>query len=276
MSDQPSVEIDTPDVFFAVQLELFDGPIDLLLHLVKQNELEIEKVSLAHVASQYLQCLEQLKDYDLDIASEYLVIAATLLSIKSSVLLNDPVELIEDEEGNIIDPHHELLRRLKEAEIYKEGATYLESRNMFNIDVFATKPTTKDFGTPPETYREHDSMLLGLAFKKLLAESGAESPQYTITLEAVSIVERMMDVIERLRQAPSNCLPFKSLISDRTSRLSIIGSFVALLELCKRQIITVVQENSFEDISIILASEDFDPTGVKSEFDVPVALNEAG
>ncbi|RIL11386.1 MAG: segregation/condensation protein A, partial [Proteobacteria bacterium] len=101
--------------FFEVKLDVFDGPIDLLLHLVKQNELPIEKVSLAKVASQYLECLEKMRYFDLDVAGEYLVIAATLVSIKSSILLNQPVELVEDEEGNLVDPHEELLNRLREA-----------------------------------------------------------------------------------------------------------------------------------------------------------------
>ncbi|NMC63810.1 MAG: segregation/condensation protein A, partial [SAR324 cluster bacterium] len=81
---------------FNVSLPLFDGPIDLLLHLVKTNELPISKVSLAEVAEQYMQCLELMKSLDLDVAGEYLVIAATLLAIKSSFLLNEPVELVMD------------------------------------------------------------------------------------------------------------------------------------------------------------------------------------
>ena len=274
MSEQAVAQYVVSDEFFAVELENFDGPIDLLLHLVKQNELEIEKVSLAHVCSQYLACIERMRDYDLDVASEYLVIAATLLSIKSSVILDDPVELVEDEDGNLIDPHDELLKRLREAEIYKEGAAYLENRDMLGIDVFPTKPTKKQYGVPEETFRDHDAMLLGIAFKRLMQESGAESPQYMITLESVSIVERMMDVIDRLRKSPSKTLPFRALITDRTSRGALIGSFVALLELCKRQVIRVEQENSFGDISILLASEDFDPTGVSSEFDAPTTAEE--
>ncbi len=83
--------------FFEVQVDLFKGPIDLLLHLVKQKELPLEEISLAEVADQYMHCLEQMRRFDLEIAGEYLVIAATLLSIKSSHLLNEPVELVEDD-----------------------------------------------------------------------------------------------------------------------------------------------------------------------------------
>jgi segregation and condensation protein A len=95
--------------FFEVNLELFDGPLDLLLHLIKKRELPIEKVSLAEVTGQYLECIKSLRYYDVEVAAEYLVIAATMLSVKASVLLNDPVELVPDENGEMIDPHEVLL-----------------------------------------------------------------------------------------------------------------------------------------------------------------------
>jgi segregation and condensation protein A len=93
-------ETDAYSRFFEVKLELFDGPLDLLLHLVKKKELPIEKVSLSEVTGQYLECIKSLRYYDVEVAAEYLVIAATLLSVKASVLLNEPVELVPDENGD--------------------------------------------------------------------------------------------------------------------------------------------------------------------------------
>ena len=112
--------------FFSVQTPLFDGPIDLLLHLVKTNELPITKLSLAEVAEQYMQCLDMMRSLDLEIAGEYLVIAATLLSIKSSVLLDEPVEMVPDEEGNLYDPYEALLEQL--GELPSPGAADLAPR----------------------------------------------------------------------------------------------------------------------------------------------------
>ncbi|MCB0334091.1 MAG: segregation/condensation protein A, partial [Bdellovibrionales bacterium] len=142
--------------FFEVQLAFFQGPIDLLLHLVKRNELSIETVSLAEVASQYLECLDKMRQFDLEVAGEYLVIAATLLAIKSSVLLDEPIELVEDEDGNLVDPHEELLRRLREAEVYKDGAQALGQRHMYGIDVFSPPSLLSKVKAPPSEIKDHD------------------------------------------------------------------------------------------------------------------------
>jgi segregation and condensation protein A len=255
--------------FFEVQLDVFNGPIDLLLHLVKKNELSIEKVSLARVAEQYLQCLEIVRQFDLDIAGEYLVIAATLVSIKSSVLLNQPVELVEDEEGNLVDPHEELLNRLREAAIYKDGAYVLSRKPWLGFDVFQSAGTLDGVDAPPVRYKPHDAMLLGMAFRRVLEKAGKQD-LYTIALEHVSVVERMMELLERLKNH-GRAISFEELIKDAVNRISIIGSFVALLELCKRQVILVRQDEHDSEIVIALASGDaaeaaFE-TGIVSEFD---------
>ncbi len=253
--------------FFQVELDLFKGPIDLLLHLVKQNELEIEKVSLAQVADQYLACLDNMGEIDLEVAGEYLVIAATLLSVKSSILLNEPVELVEDEEGNLIDPHEELLQKLREAAVYKEGASMLGERDIYEIDVFSAKSQLRSFPTPDAPFKDHDPYLLGKAFHKILKklEEGGQQT-YNITLESVSIVQTMMHVLDKLKEA-NGPVEFHKLIPDLQSRGAIIGTFVALLELCKRQAISVRQDESFEDILIVPASEETTVDILSSEFD---------
>ena len=255
--------------FFEVRLDMFCGPIDLLLHLVKQNELSIEKVSLAQVTSQYLDCIEKMRQFDLDVAGEYLVIASTLVSIKSSLLLNEPVQLVEDEEGNLVDPHEELLRRLREAEVYRHGASSLGQRAILGLDVFAGPGTLNGVDAPPPRYKPHDSILLGVAFKKLLEKAGNQQ-MMTISIEQVSVVDRMMSIIGQLEKR-SEPVPFYELVSDRSSRMSIIASFVALLELCKRQVIVVKQEGFEGEIVIALSSSDaasnLDTQNLVSEFD---------
>ncbi|WKZ57201.1 MAG: segregation/condensation protein A [Bdellovibrionota bacterium] len=252
---------------FAIELEFFDGPIDLLLHLVKRNELPIEKVSLAQVASQYLACIEQFRQLDLDIAGEYLVIAATLLSIKSSVLLNEPVQLEIDDQGNIIDPHAELLRKLKEAAVYKDGAAILGSRHLLDFDVFAPPSKLAGVEPPPVRLRPHDPMLLGIAFRKLV-ERVQETGVLEISFDSVSIVDRMMKVLDELKAADSP-LSFAELVPDVQSKGSLIATFVALLELCKRGAIVVTQGDIFDEILIALSGQQFETTGLQSEFDAP-------
>jgi len=258
--------------FFEVRLELFDGPIDLLLHLVKQRELPIERLSLAEVTGQYLKCIEGARQFDLDIAGEYLVIAATLLSIKSSLLLNEPVELIEDEEGNLLDPHEELLKKLREAEVYKHGAFMLSCRKILGLDVFAPPSILPHVSPPPAKYKDHDPILLGIAFKRVL-EKAPKIFELKFTIESVSIVERMMKVIEILKRSDGPVF-FEKLIPDLTSRSSIIGSFVALLELCKRRAIRVRQDEIFKDILVVLSTDEFDSIGMTSEFDTPKAIGD--
>ncbi len=257
------------EVPFAVSVDQFNGPIDLLLHLVKKNELEIEKVSLAYVADQYVQCLERMRDLDLEVAGEFLVIAATLLSIKSSVLLAEPVEFEFDEEGNLLDPHEELLMRLKEAAIYKEGAALLGERPLLDFDVFAPKSKLSKLPTPPETFTEHDPYLLGVAFKKLIEKKGLEDVSYEVVLDSVSIVDRMMQVLEILQKSAKGHT-FEELVGETVTKGIVVGTFVALLELCKRQVISVRQaggEMGDEIIVQLKQTEELSVEGLQSEFD---------
>lgn len=252
--------------FFHIDIDDFRGPIDLLLHLVKQSELEIEKVSLAQVAEQYLQFVESMKHLDLDLVGEYLVIAATLLSIKSSILLDEPVELVPDEDGNLIDPHEELLRKLREAAIYKDGAEYLQTLDQLGQDVFQSAPHLRHVGRAPVPFKEHDPLLLGKAFRKLLEKADHGNDTYTVTMESVSVVQRMVEIVDQLRES-GDAIPFEEVIPDLSSRAALIGSFIALLELCKRQVIVVKQDESFEQILIGLASDNVELGEITSEFD---------
>lgn len=250
---------------FAVQLELFDGPLDLLLHLVKVRELPIEKISLAQVASQYLKCLELMEEFDLEIAGEYLVIAATLVSIKSSVLLQQPVEFVTDEDGNLVDPHEELLRRLREAQVYQDSARELGVRSMLDVDVFAPVSSLKQIQKPPAKYRDHDPLLLGEAFRRVLKGAGKEADPMLFTIDSISIVERMMKTLEALKLAGGR-IAFTGLLPKQFDCGVLLGTFIALLELCKRQVIGVVQDED-DEIFIMLRSETVTTEGFESEFD---------
>jgi segregation and condensation protein A len=270
--------------FFQVQLDQFDGPIDLLLHLVKQNELPIEKISLAQVATQYLECIEAMRYFDLDVAGEYLVIAATLVSLKSSVLLNEPVELVDDGLGNLIDPHELLLQRLREAAVYRDGAAALKERSLLGVDVFPSQLGLAGVPIPPTRYRVQDADVLARAFQKVVQKIRAVHPGFTITIEHISIVERMRVLLDRLSSAGGR-VSFAQLLlgrravllADTTSpslearhheagqqvassledepltRGSLVGTFVAILELCKRQVLKIEPGDGAEQIFISIA-----------------------
>ena len=233
---------------FCISTGVFAGPIDLLLHLVKQNELPIERVSLAEVCEQYLLHVEKMKDMDLEVAAEYLVIAATLLSIKASVLLNEPVELVMDEEGNLIDPHEELLRRLREAQVYREGAFELGCRSVLGMDVFSPPSALGAYEAPPVVLKDHDALLLGKAFRLLLEKTGSTAQMMHISFDSVSVVQRMMDTLASLRRCGGRA-SFWDLVPSPRDRGALIVSLISLLELCKRAIIGV--EQAAEDKIVI-------------------------
>lgn len=241
--------------FFEVKLDLFDGPIDLLLHLVKKRELPIEKVSLAEVTAQYLECIKALRYYDVELAAEYLVIAATLLSVKASVLLNDPVELVVDESGALVDPHEELLRRLRELEAFRSAAAHLAEKPMLGSDVFAAPAKSVKIDPRLIPLADHQSELLAQAFQKVLARLGEKARVMSITVDAVSVVERMRTVVDSIRNA-GGVSSFSALLGSSYDRVSAIGVFVALLELCKRRMIAVEQSGPCAEIEIRLADVD--------------------
>ncbi len=253
--------------FFEVESDFFSGPVDLLLHLVKKNELEIERVSLALVCTQYLDCIETMKKYDLEIAAEYLVIAATLLAIKSAYLLREPIEF-ENPEDDTLDPHDELLKRLKDAAVFKEGAKKLATRKLLDFDVFETTSSLRSFPTPEVGYANHDSFLLGKAFRALLEESPENYALYTVTLESVSVVDTMRHIVDYIKASDFESVDFEKLIPDVISKSSVIATFISILELCKRQVIKVLQEKEFDSINISLAMVDIaEVLNFTSEFD---------
>lgn len=268
-SSQQSIN---PQVF-SLSLEDFDGPIDLLLHLVKRNELPIEKLSLAKVADQFLQCIKQAVDFDLELAGEYLVIAATLLSIKAALLVDPKSEQqIELDEGP--NPHDELLRRLREAEVYQEAARLIASKNILGIDVFAASilaSSTKLEKAEDPGLAQHDSALLAKALNRILAS--IPSPVgITLNWNRISIGERMQFFVDRLKNRPGEMVSFEELIGEEKTLPILVSSFVALLELCKRRLIHIVQNGYQDSISLcLLSTEDLSATSyAQSEFDVVI------
>lgn len=263
---------------FSVSLDDFDGPIDLLLHLVKRQELPIEKLSLARVADQYLECINQTIGFDLELAGEYLVIAATLLSIKAALLL-DPKsdQVIEFDDGP--NPHDELLRRLREAEVYQEAARLIGNKHFLGIDVFAAEVggrATRIANDTSVELAQHDSNLLVRALKRVVA-SIPQPVAITINWNRVSISERMQHFVECLLQSPQREVTFAALLGEHLSLPVVVSSFIALLELCKRQVISVRQSGHEDEITIVLRDiagdmSEYSKKVSESEFDLPLQV----
>lgn len=255
-----SEALEQPELFL-IRVEQFDGPIDLLLHLVKQNELPITKVSLGLVAEQYLNCLERLQDVEVEIVGEYLVIASTLLSIKARLVLCQPVdELVGDDDAFLEeDPHEVLLRRLREAAIYKDGADHLAERPLLGVDVFAP-PGLKDGKVVfLSALKDHDPMLLGKALRALVKRKGISIAPMTLQFDPVSVSERMQTILQILTDtkmdAGSSKLDFEELAMKVGGGLDmgvLITCFLALLELTRKRAIRIEQNGAFSGLSIML------------------------
>jgi segregation and condensation protein A len=221
----------------SVRLEIFEGPLDLLLHLIKKNEVSITEIPIAVITEQYLETLELMQSLNLDIAGEFLVMAATLIQIKSRTLLpaSEGEAGDEEEEG---DPREELVRRLLEYQRFKDAAAELSQRDVLIRDVFVRTPVPLEHPVPAD-YRELSVLELLTALRGVLARLPKDE-FHEVTLEKITVREKMTLVLERLRTATT--LAFDSLFSDAGSRMEIIVTFLALLELVKMRAIRIFQE----------------------------------
>jgi segregation and condensation protein A len=227
---------------YAVKLPVFEGPLDLLLHLIRQNEVEITDIPIALVAEQYLEYLELMRELQLDVAAEYLVMAATLALIKSRMLLPPSGE---GEEAEEVDPRAELVARLLEYQRYKEVAEELAKRRLLGRDVFEVRGAEPE--PPPEAERELDVDLFQLlrAFKELLeAARGPATGVHEVEVETVTVRERMLAVMETLERAPS--LEFQEIFRMEgggvPSRAVLVATFLAILELARLAALRIYQD----------------------------------
>lgn len=227
---------------YAVKLSVFEGPLDLLLHLIRQNEVDITDIPIARIAEQYLQTIELMHELDLDVAAEYLVMAATLALIKSRMLL--PGEAEDDDEG--VDPRAELVQRLLEYQRFKEVAEALSKRRLLGRDVFPVVGPGP--GATPESEREIEVGLFELlkAFRDVLQQESASELKHEVETEHVTVRDRMMVVMDLLEQSESIEFMqiFRASADDaggRPSRSVLVATFLAVLELARLSALRIYQ-----------------------------------
>jgi segregation and condensation protein A len=230
---------------YTVHLDVFEGPLDLLLHLIKKNKLNITDIPIALITEQYLEYLKLMKVLNLDIAGEYLLMAATLLHIKSRLLL--PVSSEgegEEEEG---DPRAELIRRLLEYQKYKEAALELEKRPLLDRDVFI-RSAALEKEEPEEERFEVSLFELLEAFREVLERVKTESV-HEVTLEPITLEEKIQEILSFL-QKEKRSMAFHALFPEQASRRTIVVTFLAILELVKMKAVRIFQAAPFETIRI--------------------------
>ncbi|WP_298271242.1 segregation/condensation protein A [Geobacter sp.] len=233
---------------YTVRLEVFEGPLDLLLHLIRKNEVDIYDIPLSIITREYLEYVKLMKELNLEIAGEFLVMASTLIQIKSKMLL----PAIADEEGGEEeeeDPRAELVRRLLEYQTYKEAAATLAAGEMLGRDTYARKfaATELDEIQPEEEPVEVEMFELIEAFRKILDRVSEES-FHEVGAESITIAERINDILSRLEGKES--MLFDDLFPETFNRDYLVATFLAVLELCKLKMIKVVQANRYGSIWI--------------------------
>jgi segregation and condensation protein A len=228
------------------QLEIFEGPLDLLLHLIKKEEVDIHDIPIAKITDQYLSYLDLFEQLSLDLAGEYLVMAATLMQIKSRMLL-PPVEGEEEDEE---DPRHALVAQLEEYQRFRAAAAGLGERDVLDRDVFRRRAAPlEDENRELPPLRELDLADLVDALREVLKRL-PEEQAHEIVGERIAIADRIPVILERLRQGD---VEFASFFAEGSSRREVISTFLALLELVKMRAVRAFQSERFGSIVMTLA-----------------------
>ncbi len=236
---------------YEIKLDIFEGPLDLLLYLIRKNEIDIYNIPMAVITEQYLQHIEVMKSFNLDLAGEYLVMASTLIHIKSRMLL--PVEEDPEEQAEE-DPRADLVRQLLEYQAFKEAALSLDGRTLLGRDVFSREaaPEEAEPGEEEESLVEMDVFALVAAFQKIVANMKKEEIM-EIDGEKMSLTDRINEILERLETQQD--VTFAELLGEAASRKRIVYTFLAILELMKLRLIRAFQSGPFGPIRIFRAVE---------------------
>lgn len=254
------------------KLESFEGPLDLLLHLIEKNKVNIYDIPIATITDQYLEYVRHMEEESLDVVSEFLVMAATLLDIKARMLL--PKEV--NEEGEEEDPRAELVARLLEYKTYKYMSMELKDMEMDAEKIFYKIPTVpkevKEYEQPVDLDKLLDGMTLAKLeqiFQSVMKRQKdkidpVRSTFGTIKKEPVSLEEKITSVLVYARKHRK--FSFRGMLMRQKDRTEIVVTFLALLELMKIGKIHLTQENLFDDMMI----EALEPEGEESELEISV------
>lgn len=266
-----------PALGYEVRLAAFEGPLDLLLHLIQQHELDIMDIPIGFVTEKYVEYILLMQELNIDIASEYLVMAATLAHIKSKMLLPTPPSDQEEEEGEAEDPRAELVRRLLEYQKYKLAAEQISERTILGRDVFVRgAPGPAVEGTPPLAPVSLFKLLE--SFQAVLSRA-QKTLDHEIELERFSITDRINQLADVLRTRQR--VAFEDLFETGCSRPELIVTFLALLEMTRLRMTRLYQEGPLDPIYVELSVSDDDTSDEQSpaarlEPDAPVGSPEGG
>jgi segregation and condensation protein A len=236
---------------YKVKLEIFEGPLDLLLYLIKQDEIDICDISLERITSQYLEYLRAFKELNIELAGEFIVMAANLIYLKSRSLLPIDQQPPEEDAGED-DPRWELIRQLIEYKKFKEAAGELHLRALEQERIFARDAGPASALQEPLRLGEVGIFQLINAFQTVIRRIEARQDVQEIFGERFSVSEKIDAILQRV--ATGGRLRFSDLFGSIASRLEVVVTFLALLELIRLKQVRAVQKNMFEEIEIAAAA----------------------
>lgn len=230
---------------YRVNLDTFAGPMDLLLYLIRKDEVDVYDIPISKITDQYVRYIDMLKDFDIDLAGDFLVMAATLMHIKSAMLLPKDVAEEADEEGELIDPRSELIGQLLEYKKYKDAANLLESAAENKEERFS-RPSTIIDGLKPESEPELDVDQVNVwdlleAFDRVMKATGSYL-DISLIKDDTPIDLYQVDILNNLQLAGP--MSFNSIFEGVRSRVRMVGLFLALLELSRGDLIWIDQDEA--------------------------------
>jgi len=236
---------------YKVKLEIFEGPLDLLLYLIKQDEIDIYEISLERITSQYLEYLQAFKELNIDIAGEFIVMAANLIYMKSRSLL--PVDQqAPDEDAAEDDPRWDLIRQLIEYKKFKEAAAELQVRALEQEQIFARSGASSGAALlAPLPLGEVGIFQLINALRTVIKRVEAREELREIFGEHFTVSDKIDSILRRV--AGGVVLKFSELFAEMASRVEVVVTFLALLELIRLKQVRVTQVNPFDEIKIASA-----------------------
>ena len=243
---------------YNLKLTMFEGPFDLLFHLLDKNEIDIYDIPIAKITEQYVEHINQMQLLDLEVTSEFLVMAAKLLSIKAKMLLPKPPKVEEDSNLEEIDPREELVLRLLEYKRYKKVSEILKNREISQGQIY-TRPNEEDMFI--ELFKEVNPLKgveikdLLFALKDVLNRVVEEDIPPEIPKEDFTLRDKMGLILRRLI-FQQNGMPFKDIFNQQTTKIEVIVTFLALLELIKLKKVLIRQSSIFGQITLYSRREE--------------------
>ena len=250
---------------YQCKLEIFEGPLDLLLHLIKEQKMDIYDIPIADITRQYMQYLDMIQELNLELVGEYLVMAAELTRIKSKILLPAPEMDEEFDDGGGEDPRAELMRRLKEYQRYRDAAFELRMKEHDRQQVFVRGGQIELDDDSTEEKELVDASVFDLlkAYQKIIDTKSFEN-DYEIKITEMSVTDQIQHIMEILNASES--VTFESLFTVLNTKQEVVVTFLAILELMRLKLLRVQQVRHFETIRIYKSADQETQDSILQEY----------